>query len=274
MAFGNRKQPTPETSPAPEPAALSTTDRLNAVLAERSEIHTTLAEHRGKRNDLLSEDGTAALDAIRELAIESDRLKLRLEQIALRIPDIERELDQERREAFEAAWRNARPSLAAAEDELTEAIRTFFAAMAHANAVYGRAAGFGDRLREFVRPPPTIIFNEWALREYLKAIDRRQGIEPAPSEMVEFTVPDRAPWQPRFTPRKVPRHLIEQVSGATSRKVRVLHDVNVTNLNFGHRKLFAGDEMMVPGPASFALVYSGVAVYVDTETAEAELATA
>ena len=80
------------------------------------------------------------------------------------------------------------------------------------------------------------------------------------------------PPEQRFKPRKVPHALVEQISPLTER--RVLHDVNVTNLNFGHRKLFTGTEMVVPGRAAFALTYSGCARIVDEPATEAATAAA
>jgi hypothetical protein len=72
-----------------------------------------------------------------------------------------------------------------------------------------------------------------------------------------------APWAPRFTPRRVPRDLVEQVSPLAWRHVRVLHAFNASNLNFGHTRLEAGTEMHVPAPAAFAMTYAGVAEYLD-----------
>lgn len=78
------------------------------------------------------------------------------------MPDIERELEQERREQFEAAWQTHRPVLAAAEADLVEAIGVFFAALERTNTAHTRARNFGDRLREFTTPPPPApVYNDW-----------------------------------------------------------------------------------------------------------------
>ena len=247
------------------------------MLAEQGEINATLAEHRAKRAELLREDGELDLDAIRAMQTADETLRLRLEQLAIRLPDVERELAQERREEWECAWQTHVPILAQAEAELMEAIQTFFAALEHANAVFVRAQGFGERLREFVRPPPPIIFNEWALREYLKTVERRQ--QPAVAlALVELTVDDAALFAPaaeRFVPRRVPYRLVEEISPiAPMRKVRLLHTVRASNLAIGHAKLRAGEEMMFPARAAFVLTYSGVGVYTDVETAETATAAA
>jgi hypothetical protein len=264
--FGSRRKSAPETvspDPTPEPAAPSAVERLQLLLSEQSEIRETLDLHREKRAVLLREDDE--FDAIRALASEDAELRLRLEQIALRLPDIERELEQERREEFEAAWQSHRPGLAEAEAELTEATRTFLAALERANTVYGRAQHFGERLREFVRPPPTGIFNEWSLREYLKAVALRQPPAVAMA-LVELTVDDAALFAPaeRFAPRRVPYQLVEQVSPiAPMRRVRMLHTIRASNLNIGHARLKAGEEMELPARAAFVLTYSGCGEYTD-----------
>ena len=276
MPFG-KKAHSAGTSPEPEqqPVELSAQERLNALLAEQSTIHATLAEHREKRAQLLREDGT--LGAIRALATEDDALKLRLEQLALRFADVERELAQERRDEFERAWLSHLPVLAQAEAELTEAIRAFFAAMERANAVYFRAQGFGERLREFVRPPPPVIFNEWALREFVKAVERRQQPTASSAPMLEMLVeePLHIPPDQRFVPRRVPYQLVEQISPiAPMRRVRLLHTVRASNLAIGHARLRAGEEMAFPARAAFMLTFSGVGEYTDVETAETAIAAA
>lgn len=257
-----------------EPTA---TERLAALLAEQNEIHATLAEHREQRAELLKQDDS--LGAIRALGTEDAELKLRLEQLGARVPDLERELAEERRAQFEAAWQSHRPGLATAQADLTEAIQNFFAVMERANALHARAAqGFGSRVAdEFVRPPPTVIYNDWALREYLKAIERRQRPAAAAQLMVEmaFDAPFFVPAAERFVPKRVPYQLVEEISPiAPMRRVRLLHTVRASNLNIGHARLRAGEEMEFPARAAFALTYSGVGVYTDIETAETATAAA
>lgn len=271
--FGSRKKPAPEdtqSDPALEsqPVPSSALERLQTLVSEQAQINAMLEGHREKRAELLREDDE--FDAIRELAREDEALRLRFEQISLRLPGIEQELEQERREEFEAAWQARRPILAATEAELTEATQAFLAALERANTVYGRAGHFGERLREFVRPPPMLIFNEWSLREYLKAVALRQ--QPAVAmALVELTVDDAQLFAPteRFTPRRVPYQLVEQVSPiAPMRRVRMLHTIRASNLNIGHARLRAGEEMDFPARAAFVLTYSGCGVYTDVETAE------
>ena len=153
--FGRKPTPPlPEPTPPLEPAAQ---ERLAALLAEQAELQVAIANHCEERSRLLreSENESGVLGAIRALAAQTEQASLRLEQISLQLPDIEAAVEREHRAAWEAAWEERRPDLAAAETELADAIRGFQVAMARANALHNvaMARGFGDKLREFVRPP-------------------------------------------------------------------------------------------------------------------------
>jgi hypothetical protein len=247
---------------------------LCALFSEQASIERQLAEHRDERARLLREDGQ--LGAIRALASEDEGLRLRLEQIATQIPDLQAAIEAERLAQWETAWQAQRPQLAEAQERLADAIREFHGAMRHAHATHAAAYAFGGRVTdEFVRPPPLDSYNDWSLLQFVATVARRQHAAqtPPPPPMIELPVlaDDTPAWLPRFTPRKVPRDLVEQISPLGWRRVRVLHSVNVTNLNFGHRLLAAGTEMDVPAPAAFAMTYAGVAEYCD-ETATAPAA--
>lgn len=279
--FGSKKQRPPESSPeaetAPGEPTAPASERYAALVSEHAQINATLEEHREKRTELLREEDQLDLDAIRALASEDEALKLRLEQIALRLPGIEQELAQERREEWEAAWQSHRPVLAVTEAELSEATRAFLAALERSNKVYARAESFGERLREFVRPPPTVVFNEWALRQYLQAIEARRNQPVAtPVPMLEMMVeaPLFMPAAERFVPKRVPVAEIEAIGVmAPSRKVRILHGpCRTTNLNVGISRMGVGEEHVLPAKAAFMLTYSGIAAYADVETAEAATA--
>ena len=276
--FGSRKQPAPETTspePMPEqqPAPSPASERLQLLLAEQSEINATLAEHREQRAELLLEDGT--LGAIRALATEDDGLRLRLEQIALRMPAIEQELRREQQEEFEVAWQSRRPGLAHAETELVEAIKVFQAALEHANKLYFQAQAFGTKLHEFATPPPNApIYNDWSLRQYIDVVARRrQQVPAAPYDaMMEMVIeaPLNIPPERRFVPRRVAVAAIEAISPiAGPRRVRIVHGpVRTANLQIGIARMHPGETHGVSARAAHALVASGIAVYTDVETAE------
>ena len=279
--FGSRKARTPEIAQpevAPEPALPPATERLNALLAEQSEINATLAEHREKRAELLCGDGS--LGAIRALATEDDGLRLRLEQIALKLPGIERELAQERREEWERAWQSHRPGLAAAETELTAAIRTFYAALRRAHELHSAARAFGDRVRnEFVRPPPTEPINNYSLHVYLQTVEQRQAPRALPAPMLDLMIeaPLHIPPQQRFVPHRVSVSEIEAISAiAPPRRVKInFGPVRTAHLNAGIARMHAGETHIVNARAAYALVHSGIGIYTDVDTAESvETATA
>ena len=276
--FGSRKTATPPPEPPPPQAVEpSATGRLNALLIEQSEINATLDQHRAKRAELLHEDGELDLDAIRALQTEDEALRLRLEQLALRIPDIERELALERREEFERVWQTQHwPALAEAEADLTEAIVAFFVALERANAAHTRARNFGDRLLEFATPPPPApVYNDWSLRQYLAVAERRQLQLPgaAPGSTLELVVeaPLHIPPDQRFAPRRVSVAQIESISAiAEPQRIRILHGpVRTSNLQVGIARMFVGEVHVLPARAAYALVNSGCAEYAVDETAAA-----
>jgi hypothetical protein len=271
--FGERLRRSPPANgqPPPEPEAQQVTstasERLAALLGEASEINRTLEAHRAERERLLREE-TGSFAAVRELGSEDDELKLRLEQIELKLPDLQAEIEAERAAAWEAAWQSHVPGLREAEAELADAITAFRAALERANARHARAASFGDRLHAFVRPPPLQIFNDWSLVEFLRAVDRRQHGTVAQPSMLDLVLeaPMHVPlWRPRFIPRQVQMDEVEQISPlAEPRRVRILHGpVRTANLNFGIARMFEGEEHNVPARGAYALVASGIATYVD-----------
>jgi hypothetical protein len=273
MAFG-KKPAAPPAESTPPPVEPTATERLNALLAEQAEIEATLAQHRKERTRLLREDG--ALGAIRAMQTEDDALKLRLEQIAVRLPDIYRVLELERVAAWEAAWATHVPVLAAAEADLVRAITAFFAAHEHAQKVYSRARGFGARLTEqFVTPPPPApVYNDWSLRQYLAVVERRQQgiVGSGPLLALDLVDPPlNIPPERRFVPRRVPIAQIEAISPiAETQRVRILHGpVRTSNLQIGIARMFAGEVHTVSARAAFALVNSGIAQYDVDEAATA-----
>jgi hypothetical protein len=161
--------------------------------------------------------------------------------------------------------------------ELAEAIRTFYTALRRAHERHTAARVFGDRVTtEFVRPPPTEPINNYSLHVYLQAIEQRQQrIPPAPMLEMLVEMPLHIPPAERFVPRRVPYQLVEEISPiAPMRRVRLLHTVRASNLNIGHARLRAGEEMAFPARAAFVLTFSGVGVYTDVETAETATAAA
>ena len=277
----NRKPDTTSSAPAepsPQNRLAAAEAALNTLLAEQADIAATLEQHQQRRQELLQGDGD--LQPILDLQAEDDRLKLRIEQIGTLLPDIEREIEQQRRANWEAAWQTHRPALAAAEAGLVQAIENFFAMLERANGLHARARGFGERLREFVAPPPPIIYNDWALREFVKAVARGQRQPAAGSQpMLELTVeaPLDIPAAERFKPRRVSVAEIEMISAiAEPRRVRIQHGpVRTANLNIGISRMFVGEEHIVPARAAHTLVASGVATYADeAETVETATAAA
>lgn len=164
------------SDPSPAPTAQQ---RWVALTAEQAEIHATLAELRAhelraQRSALLLEDGR--LDEVRDLASADESLRLRLEQLALRLPGIEIELEAERLAAVEAAWQARRPQLVEAEAGLADAITNLKAALAHAHAVYGQAHSFGPvRMREFIPLPPPEMWTEYVLLQFVHYVERRRS---------------------------------------------------------------------------------------------------
>lgn len=270
MAFGKKTAaaPPPESIPSPPAIELSATERLRALGEEREAIAAALAQQGLERERLMRDGGS--LEQVEALDAADRRARLRLEQIdALAVP-LQGQIAEERRAAWEAAWQARRPALAEAETELVAAIGALYPALDHAHNTYNAAiaAGFAERLKaEFLQPPPKLL-SDYALREYRKAVERRAApwSDHAAAPVIELPTMDdsRAPsWKSRFRPRKVPRDLVEQISPLEERRVRVLHTFNASNLNFGHIRLLAGTEMMVPAPAAFAMTYAGVAEYID-----------
>jgi hypothetical protein len=182
--FGSRKSaPPPAESTQPQPAQESAADRLAALVSEQASIERQLAEHRDERARLLREDGQ--LGAIRTLATEDESLRLRLEQIAIQINDLQAVIERQRLAHWEAAWLSHRPALAEAEAQLEAAIRDVYVALEHAHEVHNAAQrnGFGTKLGEFVRPPP-LMLNDWAARQYVATIERRQQAAQAVAPMI------------------------------------------------------------------------------------------
>ena len=131
--FGTRKTATLLSDPAPEPVEPSAAERLSALLTEQAQIIASLAAHQKERARLLREDGQ--LDALTALVTDDDRLRLRLEQIATQLPDVQAAVEQERRAAWEAEWLTHRPALAAIEVELEAAIRGAYATYVLTNSM-------------------------------------------------------------------------------------------------------------------------------------------
>ena len=179
-------------------------------------------------------------------------LRLRLEQIDAQLPDFQAAIEAQRLAAWEAAWLSHRPALAEAEAQLEAAIRGVYVALEHAHEVHNAAQrnGFGG-----IRSATSLMLNDWAARQYVATIERRQQAAQPVAPMIELAVISdaSASWAQRFTPRKMPRDLVEQISPLAWRHVRVLHTFNASNLNFGRTKLMAGTEMNVPAPAAFAM---------------------
>jgi hypothetical protein len=273
--FGARKAAPAESKPAePAPPALTTTERLNALLIEQGELRAVVADRQAERARLLREAEAPSLGAVTALAAETDQAKLQLEWIAGQLPGLYAQLEAERAAAYEAAWQSHRPHLRAAEDRLRDAITEFHSALLHAHEAFAAARGFGERVTdEFVRPPPLPpVYNDWSLQQYLAAIGRRQQAAPS-MQVIELSVeawPD-VPAVQRFVPRRVPYAEIEAISPiAAPRRVRILHGpIRTANLQCGIARMFAGEEHTVPARAAHALAGSGCAEYLDEAAASA-----
>jgi hypothetical protein len=87
---------------------LSAEQRLAVLLAERDAIEHELAAHRSQREELLRQD---KLTQITELAAADDQLRLRLEAIDARLPDVQAAVYAARRAAHEATRQEHRPAL-------------------------------------------------------------------------------------------------------------------------------------------------------------------
>jgi hypothetical protein len=244
--------------------------RLAALLAEQAQTIATLAEHREQRERLLREGGS--LGPVTAMATEDQTLKLRLEQIAYQIDDAQAVVDGERLAAWEAAWQARRPALATVEGELAEAIIALYAVLTRAHAVHNAAAGFGDRVREFVAPPPLAPLSDYAMRQFVTTVEqRRQQADAQSVRAVEIFVDADVPLAQRFRPRRVSVDEIEAISPiAPPRKVRIVHGpVRAANLNIGIARMFPGEQHTVSARAAHALTASGCATYADNEATTA-----
>ncbi len=258
------RKPTP---PSPEPAQQSAQERLGVLLDEQAQIIATLAAHREQRERLLREGGS--LEPVTAMASEDQTAKLRLEQIAYAIDDAQAAVDRERLAAWEAAWEARRPALAAIEAQLAEAISALYAALTRAHELHNAAAGFGERVREFVAPPPLFPLSDFALRQFVATVEQRRQQADAQVRAVEIFIDANVPLRSRFVPRKVPIDEIEAISPiAPPRRVRVLHGpVRAANLNVGIARMFPGEQHTVSARAAHALVGSGCAEYLDEPAA-------
>jgi hypothetical protein len=248
---------------------------LNALLGEQATAHATLIEHQQQRHAYLRDRGDVS--RIVELDRADYQIKLRLEQIATQLPALQDAVQQARAAVHDEQWQSFRPSLVQAEVRLATSITELFAALVHARELHNAAhrRGFAGRLGEFLKVPPggtaDSVLSDYALREYVRSVEGRPW--PAVPLLPDFgniALEEATRWRtPPFTPRRVPVSEIEQISPiAPMRRVRLLHTVRASNLNIGHARLRAGEEMAFPARAAFVLTYSGVGVYTDAETAE------
>jgi hypothetical protein len=271
--FGSRKARTPETAPpetAPAPAQqlADAEAALNALLSEQADIQATLRAHQQQRHEWLADGG--ALERVTSRDREDNRLKLRLEQIAMQLPPRQAAVQQAHVAVHEARWQDYRPVLVEAQQRLAAAISELYSALTQVQDVHTAAqrAGYADRLGGFVRPPPKDPVSDYALREFVKAAGRQQQPVAVSAPMLELAVeaplripPDRQ----RFTPRRVPVAEIEAISPiAAPRRVHILHGpVRTANLNVGIPRMHPGEQHIINARAAHALVGSGCVEYAD-----------
>lgn len=273
MAFSinkrSRQQPEIAIADAPEQRLADAEAALDALLGEQAQVRQALAEHQQRRGALMRDAG----DVAQIVALEADEclFGLRLEQINLQLPAAQIAVQQARADVHEAAWRDYRPVLVHAEQQLATAIGNLFDALARVHDAHGAAhrAGFGGRLGEFIRPPPAAPVSDYALREFQKHAALKT--QPATLPATDFTMAlDEAPMDlppaRRFTPRRVPYAEIVAISAiAPPRAVRILHGpVKTSNLHgVGIARMFEGERHIVPARAAYALVHSGIAEYAE-----------
>jgi hypothetical protein len=273
MAFGSKKTRATEPSPELQPeqsTQMSAWERLTTLLNEQSDLEAIIAGHREERAQLMRDSDAPAFDAITAIAAQTEQAKLRLEWIAHQLPGLQAEVERQQAAAWEAAWQVERPALAEAQAELVTAIKQFYAALRRAHELHGAAVRFGERLREFVPPPPPIQFNNWSLGQYLAIIEQREQAQEAtaPAITFEFESVDVLPAR-RFRPRKVSYEAIEAISPLLPhRRVRVTEGpLRMTGFNnIGRSRLMAGEEIWLPARAAFAVTESGAGIYLDEPT--------